>query len=35
MKSGWMRNKGLEAHLGCWILEIHVDDKGNEKKTKT
>lgn len=32
MQSGWMRNKGLEAHLGGWILEIHVDDKGNEKE---
>lgn len=32
MQSGWMRNKGLEAHLGAWILEIHVDDDGNEKQ---
>lgn len=28
-QSGFMRNKSLEAHIGGWIIEIHVDDQGN------
>ena len=31
-QSSFMRNKSLEAHVGGWIIEIHLDDEGREKE---
>lgn len=28
----WMRGKGLAAHVGGWIIEIHVQDDGSIKE---
>lgn len=28
MQSGWMKGKRIAAHVGGWIVEIHVDDDG-------
>lgn len=31
-QSSFMRNKSLEAHIGGWIIEVHVDEEGNLKQ---
>lgn len=28
-QTSWMRGKRLPAHMGGWIIEIHVDDEGS------
>lgn len=27
-QSDWMRGKGISAHMGGWIIEVHVDEEG-------
>jgi hypothetical protein len=30
----WMKSKGIAAHVGGWIVEIHVDDEGTVTRCK-
>jgi len=34
-QSDWMRNKGIDAHLGGWLVEVHVNDEGEVTRIKT
>ena len=34
-QSDWMRNKALAAHVGFWIVEIHVEDDGSIRRMQT
>jgi hypothetical protein len=30
----WMKGKGIAAHIGGWIVEVHVDDEGTITRLK-
>ncbi len=30
----WMRGKRIPAHMGGWIVEVHVDDEGTVTRCK-
>jgi hypothetical protein len=30
----WMRGKRIPAHVGGWIIEVHVDDEGTVTRCK-
>jgi predicted phosphodiesterase/biotin operon repressor len=33
-QTAWMRGKRLSAHVGGWIIEVHVDDEGTVTRCK-
>jgi DNA polymerase II small subunit/DNA polymerase delta subunit B len=34
-QSGWMKGKRIAAHVGGWIIEIHVDEEGTINRFKS